>query len=50
MELLKQAVPKLSRVAVLWNPANPGIAFYLEAIEVAGRTLHVTVGPVAEVR
>jgi putative ABC transport system substrate-binding protein len=50
MELLKQAVPRLSRVAVLWNPANPGIAFYLEAIEVAGRALHVTVGPVAEVR
>jgi putative ABC transport system substrate-binding protein len=50
MELLKQAVPRLSRVAVLWNPANPGIAFYLEAIETAGRTLHVTIGPVVEVR
>ena len=50
MELLKQAVPRLSRVAVLWNPANPGIAFYLEAIETAGRALHVTVGPVVEVR
>jgi len=50
MELLKQAVPRLARVAVLWNPANPGIAFYLEAIEVAGRALHVTVGPVVEVR
>jgi putative ABC transport system substrate-binding protein len=50
MELLKQAVPRLSRVAVLWNPANPGIAFNLEAIEVAGRALHVTVGPVVEVR
>jgi len=50
MELLKQAVPRLSRVAVLWNPANPGIAFYLEAIEAAGRALHVTVGPVVEVR
>ena len=50
MELLKQAVPRLSRVAVLWNPANPGIAFYLEAIETAARTLHVSVGPVVEVR
>jgi putative ABC transport system substrate-binding protein len=50
MELLKQAVPRLSRVAVLWNPANPGTAYYLEAIEVAGRALHVTVGPVVEVR
>jgi len=31
---------------VLRNPANPGIAFNLEAIEVAARALHVTVGPV----
>ena len=50
MELLKRAVPRLSRVAVLWNPANPGIAFNLEAIEAAARALHVTVGPVVEVR
>jgi putative ABC transport system substrate-binding protein len=50
MELLKVAVPKLSRVAVLWNPANPGIAYYYEAIEGAARALHVTVGPVVEVR
>ena len=50
MELLKRAVPRLSRVAVLWNPANPGIAFYLEATHVAGRALHVTREPVVEVR
>ena len=50
MELLKVALPKLSRVAVLWNPANPGIAFYLDAIEKAARALHVAVGPVVEVR
>jgi ABC-type uncharacterized transport system substrate-binding protein len=50
MELLKGAIPRLSRVAVLWNPANPGIAFYREAIETAGRTLRVTVGPVVEAR
>jgi hypothetical protein len=37
-------------VAVLWNPANPGIAFYREAIETAGRALRVAVGPVMEVR
>ena len=24
LELLKEAIPKLSRVAVLWNPGNPG--------------------------
>ena len=50
MELLKRAVPRLSRVAVLWIPANPGIAFYLEATHVAGRALHVTREPVVEVR
>jgi putative ABC transport system substrate-binding protein len=50
MELLKQAVPRLSRVAVLWNPANPGIAYYYEATQVAGRVLHVKLGPVVEVR
>jgi len=50
LELLKQAVPKLTRVAVLWNPSNPGIAFNLEATEAAGRALQVTVGPVMEVR
>src|SRR3990172_5364205 len=26
LELLREAVPKLSRVAVLWNPANPSNA------------------------
>jgi putative ABC transport system substrate-binding protein len=50
MELLKRAVPRLSRVAVLWNPANPGVAYFLEATQVAARALRVTVGPVVEVR
>ena len=26
LQLLKEAVPKLSRVGVLWNRANPGVA------------------------
>jgi len=50
MELLKRAVPRLSRVAVLWNPANPGITYYYEATEVAARAMRVTLGPVVEVR
>ena len=50
MELLKRAVPRLSRVAVLWNPANPGTTYYYEATEMAGRAMNVTLGPVVEVR
>jgi putative ABC transport system substrate-binding protein len=50
LELLKRVVPRLSRVAVLWNPANPAIPFYYEATQVAGRALHVTLEPVVEVR
>ena len=50
LELLKQAVPKLSRAAVLWNPANPAIPFYYEETQVAARALRVTLQAVVEVR
>ena len=33
LELLTQVVPKVSRVAVLWNPDNPGNARQLRAAE-----------------
>lgn len=39
MELLKEALPKVSRVAVLWYPAND--AGQLRASEVAARSLGV---------
>ena len=39
LELLKEAVPGLSRVAVLWNPATPSHGPGLKAVEVAGRAL-----------
>jgi ABC-type uncharacterized transport system substrate-binding protein len=39
LQLLKEAVPPLSRVAVLWNPANPGNALQLKEIETAAPTL-----------
>ena len=35
LELLTQVVPKVSRVAVLWNPDNPGNARQLRAAEAA---------------
>lgn len=48
--LLKKAIPKISRVAVLWNPANPAIKFYYEEAEKAAAFLKVTLDPVVEVR
>ena len=39
LDLLREAVPRLSRVAVFWNPATPSHGPGLNASEVAGRTL-----------
>ncbi len=39
LELLKEAVLRLSRVAVLWNAANPDKALEFEQIQVAARSL-----------
>jgi putative tryptophan/tyrosine transport system substrate-binding protein len=42
LELLKETLPKISRVAVLWNPANPIFqAIQLKETEDAGRALGV---------
>ena len=41
LELLKDAVPKVSRVAVLWNPANPSNPAYLAVLRRAAQTLDV---------
>jgi putative ABC transport system substrate-binding protein len=47
LELLKQAAPKLSRVAVLWHPA-PGRTYtdMLESAEVAARALGMQLKPI----
>jgi putative ABC transport system substrate-binding protein len=39
LELLKEAVPTMSRVAFLWNPANPDQRFSFEEVQVAARAL-----------
>jgi len=43
LELLKEALPRLSRVAVLHNPSNPISAGQLSSVQAAGRTLSVQV-------
>ena len=49
LELLKEAVPRLSRVAVLWNAADPGMVLRFREIEAAALVLGVTLQPL-EVR
>ena len=45
LELLKEAVPTLSRVAVLWNSGQSAMALRFEQIQVAARALGVTLQP-----
>ena len=46
LELLKEAVPKLARVAVLYDPANPGsVSEVKEVLPVAARALRLTIQP-----
>ncbi len=45
LELLKEVVPKVSRVAVLWNPTNAGSPPQLREAEVAARALGVRLQP-----
>ena len=46
LELLKEAVPKLARVAVLYDPANAGSVLEVkEVLPVAARALGLTIQP-----
>ena len=46
LELLKEAVPKVARVAVLYDPADPGTAREVkEELPVAARALKLTIQP-----
>ena len=42
LELLKEVVPRLSRVAVLWNPKQPGQAVAYKESQAAAQTLKLT--------
>ena len=41
LQLLKETVPKVSRVAVLWNPGNPGHALAIRDVKGAAQSLGV---------
>jgi putative ABC transport system substrate-binding protein len=45
LELLKEAVPKLSRVAVLYDPASPGLHEVKEFLPADARALKLTIEP-----
>jgi ABC-type uncharacterized transport system substrate-binding protein len=45
LELLRAAVPKLSRVTVLANPGNPTHPDFLKRIQATGKTHRVTISP-----
>ena len=47
LELLKQVVPSVTRVGILWSPANPGTAPQVRIAESAAPALGLTVLPVA---
>lgn len=46
LELLKQVVPRATRVAVLWNPSNPTAVLELDETRVAARRLGLELAPV----
>jgi putative ABC transport system substrate-binding protein len=41
LEVLKEVVPRLSRVALLWNPANPGSVPQLREADAAARAMGI---------
>jgi putative ABC transport system substrate-binding protein len=47
LELLKEAVPVVSRVAILWNPLTGPHALLLKEMEAPARTLGVTLQPLS---
>lgn len=46
LQLLQQSDPKVSRVALLWNPTNPAHAVVLDGIQPLARSLNLELEPV----
>jgi len=49
LELLKEIIPRISRVGVLFNPANPVVRRDVAELQASGQALSITIHPV-EVR
>jgi putative ABC transport system substrate-binding protein len=47
IELLREAIPRLSRVLVVWNPRNQGARASLQTIEAAAKAIGVQSQPIA---
>jgi putative ABC transport system substrate-binding protein len=47
IELLKEAVPGLSRIAMLWSPNDPGMTLAFSRVEVASQTLRLALQSLA---
>lgn len=45
LELMKETIPGVSRIGVLWNPTNPGNAPFVKELEAAARILKVKLHP-----
>jgi len=45
LELLKELVPGASRIAVLWNPANPNHKVWIPKMQAAAKSLRLTLEP-----
>jgi putative ABC transport system substrate-binding protein len=47
IEILKEAVPGLTRIAMLWSPSDPGMTLAFGRVEMATRTLHLALQSLA---
>jgi ABC-type uncharacterized transport system substrate-binding protein len=47
LELLREAIPNLRRVVIVWNPSNEGARASMPAIEASARALAVQAQPIA---
>jgi ABC-type uncharacterized transport system substrate-binding protein len=45
LELLREALPTVAQIALLWNPANPANAAYVNALQIAAHRSGVTLHP-----